>query len=70
MLKLIISRFEGTALDWFHFWNQYESEIDKQDISPITKFSYLKELLLHQAVSYLMVSHSSLKGTPGLGQFF
>ena len=51
MLKLIISRFEGTVLDWFHFWNQYESEIDKQDISPITKFSYLKELLLHQAVS-------------------
>ena len=41
--KLVISKFEGTALDWFHFWNQFETEIDKQDISPETNFSYLKE---------------------------
>ena len=40
--KLVISKFEGTALDWFRFWNQFETEIDKQDISPVTKFSYLK----------------------------
>ena len=27
--KLVISKFEGTALDWFRFWNQFETEIDK-----------------------------------------
>ena len=45
--KLVISKFEGTALDWFRFWNQFETEIDQQDhISPVTKYSYLKEFLL------------------------
>ena len=47
--KLVISKFEGTALDWFRFWNQFETEIDKQDISPVTKFSYRKEFLFPQA---------------------
>ena len=46
--KLVISKFEGTALDWFRFWNQFETEVDKQDISPVTKFSYLKEFLFPQ----------------------
>ena len=41
--KLVVSTFEGTTLDWFCFWNQSETEVDKQDISPVTKFSYLKE---------------------------
>ena len=35
-------------MDWFRFWNQFEKEIDKQDISPVTKFSYLKEFLFLQ----------------------
>ena len=43
--KLVISQFEGTHLDWFRFWNQYETQIDKSGLSPISKFSYLKELL-------------------------
>ena len=46
--KLFISKFEGIALDWFRFWNQFETEIDKEDISPVTKFSYLKEFLFPQ----------------------
>ena len=46
--KLVISKFEGTALDWFPFWNQFEAEIDKQDISPVTKCSYLKKFLFPQ----------------------
>ena len=33
-------------MDWFRFWNKYEVEIDKTDISPVTKFSYLKELVI------------------------
>ena len=45
--KLIISKFEGTALDWFRFWNQFETQTDPQDhISSVTKYSYLKEFLL------------------------
>ena len=43
--KLVISQFEGTHLDWFRFWNQHETQIDKTGLSPISKFSYLKELL-------------------------
>ena len=26
--KLKITKFEGIALDWFRFWNQFETEID------------------------------------------
>ena len=46
--KLVILKFEGTALDWFRFWNQFETEIDKQDISFVTKFPYLKAFLIPQ----------------------
>ena len=50
--KLVISKFEGTALDWFRFWNQFETEIDQQDhISPVTKYSYLKEFYYPMFVS-------------------
>ena len=44
--KLKMKKFKGTALDWFRFWNQVETEIDQVQISPINKFSYLKELLV------------------------
>ena len=47
--KPVISQFEGTHLDWFRFLNQYETQIDKSGISPISKFSYLKELLAPKA---------------------
>ena len=49
--KLIITKLDGTSLDWFCFWNQFESEIDKSEIDkaeigPVSNFSYLKELLI------------------------
>ena len=44
--KLVITRFQGTHLDWQRFWGQFEAEIDKSDIGPVAKFSYLKELLV------------------------
>ena len=44
--NLKTTKFEGTGLDWFWFWNQFETEIDQVQISPINKFSYLKELLV------------------------
>ena len=43
--KLKITKFEGTALDWFWFWNQFGTEINQVQISLISKFSYLEELL-------------------------
>ena len=43
--KLEITKFKGTHIDWFRFWIQFEAEIDKQSIDPITKFNYLKEFL-------------------------
>ena len=44
--KLAITKFEDTNLAWFRFWNQFETEIDKVEISAISKFSYLKEFLV------------------------
>ena len=43
---LVIAKFNGTFTDWFRFWNQYEAEIDSPHISPVSKFSYLKELVI------------------------
>ena len=45
---MVISKFKGTALDWFRFWNKFKSEVDKQYINPVTKFSYLTEFLFPQ----------------------
>ena len=47
--KLVITKFDGTSLDWFRFWNQFESEIYKVEIGPVSKFFYLKELLIPRA---------------------
>lgn len=43
--KLVITKFKSTHTDWLRFWNQFKAEIDSSDVSPITKFSYLKELV-------------------------
>ena len=40
--KLKITKFQGTTLDWFRFWNQFETKIDQFQISTISKFSHLK----------------------------
>ena len=53
----MITKFEGTHLDWFRFWNQFEAEIDKVEISAISKFSYLKEFLVPK-VRALIDGHS------------
>ena len=44
--KLVITKFDGTHFDWFRFWNQFESQIDKCDLPQVSKFSYLKELVI------------------------
>lgn len=32
-------------MDWPRFWGQFTETIDKTSVAPITKFSYLRELL-------------------------
>ena len=44
--KLIITISDGTSVDWLRFRNQFESEIDKAEIGPMSKFSYLEKLLI------------------------
>ena len=46
--KLVITKFQGTHLDWKRFWTQFETEIDRAEIGQITKFSCLKELLVQK----------------------
>ena len=43
--KLTITKFDGTYMDWPRFWGQFTETIDKMNVQPITKFSYLRELL-------------------------
>ena len=46
MPKLVITKFEGTSQDWIRFWGQFETQIDKSSAPKVTKFSYLKELMV------------------------
>ena len=43
--KLMVTKFDGSFLDWPRFWGQFSETIDKTSVAAITKFSYLRELL-------------------------
>ena len=43
--KLNITRFNGKPHDWVRFSGQFNAMVDLQNVSPITKFSHLKELV-------------------------
>ena len=43
--KLMMTKFDSTYMDWPQFWGQFTEAIDKTGVQPITKFSYLRELL-------------------------
>ena len=46
LLKLTITKFNGSHTDWLRFWNIYEAKIDKcSNMAAVTKFAYLKDLL-------------------------
>ena len=45
LLKLVISRFGGTHIDWSRFWNQFESEIDRSELHAVSKFSLFNRLI-------------------------
>jgi hypothetical protein len=43
--KLAITKFDGKYENWLPFWNKFIAEIDSAELSPVTKFAYLKELV-------------------------
>ena len=43
--KLVITKFNGPFTDWPRFWGQFPEAIDKSSVLPVTKFTYLPELL-------------------------
>ena len=43
--KLVITKFSGKFMEWLRFWGQFKAEIDTTEVSSMTKFSYLKELV-------------------------
>ena len=44
--KLSITKFDGSFDQWLSFWNKFSAEIDATDLPAVTKFAYLKELLV------------------------
>jgi len=42
--KLVTTKFDGTFMDWPRFWGQFTETIDKTSVTPITKFSFPREL--------------------------
>ena len=38
--KLVISKFDGSFIDWPRFWGQFSEAIDKSSIAPISKLTY------------------------------
>lgn len=54
--KLVLTKFNGTRLDWFRLWNRLQAEIDSNvTISNIMKFLHLKELAV-------LSVHASIEG--------
>ena len=40
--KLDIIMFDSAHFDWFRFWNQFESQIDKCDLPQVSNFLTLR----------------------------
>jgi len=48
--KLQLPNFDGNILKWPKFWDVFESSVDKQNISKVSKFSYLQSVLRGSAL--------------------
>ena len=42
--KLVITKFDGSHMDWPRFWGQFSENNDKTSVAPITKFTYFGAL--------------------------
>ena len=47
--KLELPKFSGNVKEWPSFWDQYKAIVHDTDIPKITKFTYLRSLLLGEA---------------------
>ena len=47
--KMTITVFDGSYGDWPRFWGQFSETINKTSVPPVTKFTYLRELLCDKA---------------------
>ncbi|XP_045770451.1 uncharacterized protein LOC123870978 [Maniola jurtina] len=47
--KLNLPEFEGDILSWHQFWDQFQSNIDKRNITEVDKLLYLKSSLKGEA---------------------
>ena len=43
--KLVFTKVNSTFADWPRFWGQYSETIDKSNVGPVKKFTYLCDLL-------------------------
>ena len=60
--KLVITKFDRTYFDWFRFWNQFESQLDKCDLPQVSKFSDLKELVIRKVRLLIDSLHFTSEG--------
>ena len=63
--KLVITKFDGTYMDWPRFWGQLEETINKTSIPNVTKFTCLRELLNNKVKKTVEALPSSVKGYNG-----
>ena len=56
--KLNLPNFDGNILKWSEFWDVFESSVDKQNISDVAKFSYLRGIL--RGTAFMAISGISL----------
>ena len=65
LLKLVITKFDRSFMDWLQFWGQFSETIDKTSVAAITKLSYLRELLDTKACAQSKHCPSRPKDTIG-----
>ena len=47
--KLELPKFSGDILEWSTFWDQFEASVDCSDLPEVSKFVYLRSLLVGEA---------------------
>ena len=58
LLKMQLPNFDGNVLKWPEFWDVFESSVDRQNISDVVKFSYLRGVL--RGTAFMAISGISL----------
>ena len=60
--KFVITKFDGSHMDWPRFWGQFSENIDKTSVAPITKFTFLRELVTPQVSRTIEALTSTAEG--------